>query len=157
MAKIALQKLTISLLKEDIGREEALRDPEKVTGHRIASLDKQKDSLFTASSPTHPPAWAKYLDPHVQTDLKALLSTASASAVILLEASERVFAVTFGQGRHLLRADSFEQDFGLKVVLNTVAPDQLKSVDAKTIDETTVHTRRDLSHDSSFAAFDLVT
>jgi uncharacterized protein (TIGR04141 family) len=46
-------------------------------------------------------------------------------------------------------------DFGLKVVLNTVATDQLKSVDAKTIDETTLHTRRDVSRDSSFSAFGL--
>jgi uncharacterized protein (TIGR04141 family) len=43
----------------------------------------------------------------------------------------------------------------LRVVLNTVAPDQLKSVDAKTIDETTVHTHRDVSRDSPFAAFGL--
>jgi uncharacterized protein (TIGR04141 family) len=66
-----------------------------------------------------------------------------------------LFAATFGQGRHLLEPESFEKDFGLKVVLNTVAPDQLKSVDAKTIDETTVHTRRDLSKDSAFSAFGL--
>jgi uncharacterized protein (TIGR04141 family) len=35
-----------------------------------------------------------------------------------------------------------------------VRPDQLKSVDAKTIDDTTLHTRRDVSRDSTFAAFD---
>lgn len=38
---------------------------------------------------------------------------------------------------------------------NTVAPDGLKSVDAKTIEETTLHTRRDVSRDSAFAAFGL--
>lgn len=41
------------------------------------------------------------------------------------------------------------------MVLNTVAPDQLKSVDAKTIDETTMHTRRNLSRDSALSAFGL--
>src|SRR5262249_55434778 len=71
------------------------------------------------------------------------------------EAADRLFAVAFGQGRHLLDQEAYEHDFGLKVVLNTVAPDQLKSVDAKTIDETTVHTRRDLSRDSPFSAFGL--
>jgi uncharacterized protein (TIGR04141 family) len=155
VANIKLQKLTISLLKEDVERDEALRDPDAVTGYKITSLSKTENSLFTASSAPHPPGWAKYLDPHVSVDLKSALSTASASAVLLLEASGRIFAVTFGQGRHLLETDAFEQDFGLKVVLNTVAPDQLKSVDAKTIDETTVHTRRDVSRDSPFAAFEL--
>ncbi len=55
----------------------------------------------------------------------------------------------------MLQPDAFVQDFGLKIVLNTVAPDQLKSVDAKTIDDTTVHTRRDVSRDSSLTAFGL--
>src|SRR5207244_3420860 len=83
------------------------------------------------------------------------LYAASSGAVLFVESSRRLFAVTFGQGRHLLEPETLESDFGLKVVLNTVAPDQLKSVDAKTIDETTMHTRRDVSRDSSFAAFGL--
>jgi uncharacterized protein (TIGR04141 family) len=153
--KPALQKLTISLLKEGLTRDQALRDPTKVNSHRISSLSKDHESLFTASSAPHPPSWANYLDPHVNGDLKGTLATASASAVLLLEASDRIFAFTWGQGRHLLESDAFEQDFGLRVVLNTVAPDQLKSVDAKTIDETTVHTRRDVSRDSPFTAFEL--
>ncbi len=74
---------------------------------------------------------------------------------MLLEAKGRLFSVTFGQGRHLLDAEALEQDFGLRVVLNTVATNQLKSVDARTIEETTVHTRRDVSRDSVFSAFGL--
>jgi uncharacterized protein (TIGR04141 family) len=94
------------------------------------------------------------LSPHTAGGLQGLFA-ASSGAVLLIEASERLFAVTFGQGRHLLNAEAFEYDFGLKVVLNTVAPDQLKSVDSKTIDETTMHTRRDVSRDSTFSAFGL--
>jgi uncharacterized protein (TIGR04141 family) len=153
--KKRLQKLTISLLKEGLGRDDVLRDATKVAGHRVGSLDKGHDSLFTTAVPAHAPKWADYLDPHTSSDLKAVLFSASASAVLVLEAAERIFTVTFGQGRHLLETDNFVQDFGLKVVLNTVAPDQLKSIDAKTIDETAVHTRRDVSRDSSFAAFNL--
>ncbi|MBS1887124.1 MAG: TIGR04141 family sporadically distributed protein [Actinobacteria bacterium] len=150
-----LEKLTISLLKADLGRADILHDPGGVAGHRIALLNKDEDSLFTASSPPHPPDWTRFLDPHTTVDLKSALATASASAVLVSEAEGRLFAVTWGQGRHLLESDAFEQDFGLKVVLNTVAPDQLKSVDAKTIDETTVHTRRDVSRDSPLTTFEL--
>ena len=80
---------------------------------------------------------------------------ASSSAVLSVESSGRLFAVTFGQGRYLLDTEAFENDFGLRVVLNTVAPDQLKSVDARTIEETTLHTRRDVSRESPFSAFAL--
>jgi uncharacterized protein (TIGR04141 family) len=153
--KKRLEKLTISLLKEDFGRDDVLREGSAVTGHRIASIDAEQDSLFTDGVPLHPAKWTPYLDPHTPSDLKAILFSASASAVLIIEASERIFAVTWGGGRHLLESDNFVQDFGLKVALNTVAPDQLKSVDAKTVDETPVHTKRDVSRDSSFAAFGL--
>jgi uncharacterized protein (TIGR04141 family) len=155
MARVPrLQKITVSLLKADLDRAEALRDRDDLVGHRVPGIDGEQDVLFVASNPPHPPGWKRYLAPHVTGPINDVY-TASASAVLLLEASGRLFAVTFGGGRHLLEPDAFVQDFGLRVVLNTVAPDQLKSVDAKTIDETTIHTRRDVSRDSSFAAFGL--
>jgi uncharacterized protein (TIGR04141 family) len=144
----------MSLLKEGLTREDALRDPDAVTAHRVPVIYPDAPSLFVATNPPHPPGWRRYLVDHVPDPLEDLVA-ASCSAVLLIDAGDRLFAVTFGQGRHLLDPEAFEHDFGLKVVLNRVAPDQLKSVDAKTIDETTVHTRRDLSRDSSFSAFGL--
>jgi uncharacterized protein (TIGR04141 family) len=149
-----LEKLTISLLKARLSRSEALRDPDALDGHRVRGIEGEENSLFTASADPHPPRWSRYLEPSVPDGLAGLQS-ASASAALLIEAAGRLFAVTFGQGRHLLDPEAFEQDFGLRVVLNTVAPDQLKSVDARTIEETTLHTRRDVSRDSSFSAFGL--
>jgi uncharacterized protein (TIGR04141 family) len=135
-------------------RDDALRDVGALAPHVVPALSAETPSLFVSSTPPHPPTWLWFLNPHVTGDLTGLYA-ASSSAVLFVEASGRVFAVTFGQGRHLLNGEAFESDFGLKVVLNTVAPDQLKSVDAKTIDETTMHTRRDVSRDSSFSAFGL--
>lgn len=152
--KVPLQKLTVFLLKEGVSRTGALRDPDELASHRVNTLSPDEDSLFVAGRPPRPPRWQSFLDPHVEGSLSTLLS-ASASAVLLFESENRLFAVTFGHGRHLLDPESFEQDFGLKVVLNSVAPDQLKSVDAKTVDDTTVHTRRDVSRDSSLSAFGL--
>lgn len=131
-----------------------VRQLDVVTPHLIEALDSGVPSLFVKSTPPHAPPWARYLSDHVADDLDALRA-ASSSAVLLVEADERLFAVTLGHGRYLLDPEAFEHDFGLKVVLNTVAPDRLKSVDAKTIDETTLHTRRDVSRDSSFSAFGL--
>jgi uncharacterized protein (TIGR04141 family) len=152
--KLALQKLTVFLLKDGVTPETALCGAERVSAHRVPAISAARDVLFVAASAPHAPSWAAYLVPHASGDL-GQLQTASASAALLLESGDRLFAVTFGQGRHLLDPETYEQDFGLKVVLNTVAPDQLKSVDAKTIDETTLHTRRDVSRDSSLAAFGL--
>jgi uncharacterized protein (TIGR04141 family) len=54
-----------------------------------------------------------------------------------------------------VREEMIVQDFGLKVVLNSVNPAQIKSVDARTFDELTVHTRRGVSHNSPLTAFEL--
>lgn len=147
------QKLTVALLKEDMTTNDVLRDPNAVVPHVVPSL-AEAPSLFVQSTSPHPPPWQRFLDQHVDGGLTGLLA-ASSSAVLLIEASARLFAVTFGHGRHLLNGEAFEHDFGLKVVLNTVAPDQLKSIDSKTIDETTMHTRRDVSRDSTLSAFGL--
>ena len=152
--KPRLQKLTISLLKPEFNRDDALLDPENLTGYLVRELDSTVDSFFVKAPPPHPPRWASYLEGHLTPGLDDVVA-ASSSGVLLVEASDRLFAVTFGQGRYLLHAESFEHDFGLRVVLNTVAPDQLKSVDARTIEETTLHTRRDVSRESPFSAFAL--
>jgi len=149
-----LHKLTISLLKEGVERSDALREPDSLFSYVVPSIDGEEASLFTASRAPSPPVWKSYLADHVDGELEDL-RTASASGVLLFEATGRLFAATFGHGRHLLDLELVEPDFGLKVVLNSVAPDQLKSVDAKTIDETTVHTRRDVSKDSALSAFGL--
>jgi uncharacterized protein (TIGR04141 family) len=148
------EKLTWSLLKTDKTREDVMAEDVDVSEHVVPGLTTKIPSLFVKATPPHPPSWLSYLAPHVQGGLTNLYA-ASSGAVLIVEAAGRAFAVTFGQGRHLLNTSAFESDFGLKVVLNTVMPDQLKSVDAKTVEENTLHTRREVSRNSSFSAFGL--
>lgn len=148
------QKLTASLLKEGLSRNAGLREADALAAYVVPSLSQGEPSLYVKATPPYAPNWLGYLKPHVSGELPDLYA-ASSAAVVFVKASKRLLAFTFGQGRHLLDPNSIDSDFGLKVVLNTVAPDQLKSVDSKTIDETTLHTRRDVSRDSSLAAFGL--
>jgi uncharacterized protein (TIGR04141 family) len=148
------EKLTWWLLKSDRSREDVLADDAAVSEHVVSGLTTTRPSLFIKATPPHPPRWMSYLAPHVRGGL-ANLWAASSGAVLVVETASRIFAVTFGQGRHLLNTSAFEPDFGLKVVLNTVSPDQLKSVDAKTVEDNTLHTRREVSRNSSFSAFGL--
>ena len=135
-------------------RDDALTEGIEFSSHFVPPLTTLQPSLFVRGRPPHPPPWLSYLAPHVRGGLTNLYA-ASSGAVLLVEATDRVFAITLGQGRHLLNTSAFESDFGLKVVLNTVMPDQLKSVDAKTVEENTLHTRREVSRNSSFSAFGL--
>jgi len=148
------QQLTFYLIKEDVVWSAILRQRDGIREYEVAALPGPQPALFICSVAPHPPKWVGYLTGQLDEDLGPLFA-ASASAVLLFEAADRVLALTFGQGRHLLDPECYEQDFGLRVVLNTVAPDQLRSIDAKTTEELTLHTRRDVSRASSLPAFGL--
>jgi uncharacterized protein (TIGR04141 family) len=76
----------------------------------------------------------------------------SASAVLLVPAGGRYLALAFGQGRFLLANDCWEERFGLKVVLNSVNQNSLRSIDKQTFDAVQKQSREQASHNAS--AFD---
>jgi uncharacterized protein (TIGR04141 family) len=148
------QRLTAFLIKENLDRDAVIRAKDTLESHHVAGLGGDEDNLFIKPSVGSAPRWVALLRPHVAGDLAGLYNS-STSAVLLVETADRLLALTFGHGRHLIEPEAVVQDFGLKVVLNTVAYNQIKSVDARTVDELTLHTRRDVSRDSSFGAFGL--
>ncbi|MEA2251626.1 MAG: hypothetical protein QOG70_1868 [Solirubrobacteraceae bacterium] len=155
-------RLTFFLLKEGRAADSVVRGSETLTAMRVPDLglDREQPNLFVKRSNVSVPRWATRLDQHADGDLTTGLLTASASAVLLIavpdaEGTLRLIALTFGHGRHLIEPDAIVHDFGLRVVLNTVAYDKIKSVDAKTVDELTRHSRLDVSRDASFGAFGL--
>lgn len=149
-----LQRLTLFLFKEGMTLDDVIPEREQLQSYHVRGLGIDDDNLFVKASFVNQPKWVPYLEPHVEQDLDSLLSSTAAAALVM-RAGDRTLALAFGQGRHLLETEAVTHDFGLKVVLNTVAYDQLKSVDARSVDELTVHTRRDVSRDSSFEAFGL--
>lgn len=95
--------------------------PDKNDGrHRSAPKSiaiKGIGTLYYRQSDPHKPSWATdFFDDEV---VDVMFSAASVSAVLVLEVSDRLFAITFGYGRHLLDLGSMEERFGLRVVLNS--------------------------------------
>jgi uncharacterized protein (TIGR04141 family) len=135
---------------------DVVRDPNALQWLPALSSSGVHGAVVVSATAPKPPWWIGYLAPYVRSGdrLRALANTSTAS-LLLLETNSRFFAFAFGYGRYLLDPDGYEQDFGLKVVLNTVEPDRLTSVDARSFDELTMHTRRDISQGSSFGAFGL--
>jgi uncharacterized protein (TIGR04141 family) len=105
---------------------------------------------------THPrtPDWVRHIAPLLDGDLGAI-KTSSSGSLLLLKTGGRIFAFTFAYGKSLLKPDCFERDFGLRVVLNTVDPEFIRSVDMRTMEEITVLTRRQASRASDFSTFGL--
>lgn len=99
------------------------------------------------------PKWSSFLglsDPE-----KENLSNASALGLLFVPAAGRWFAISFGLGHVKLNPDAFEQDFGLRVVLNTVDPDKLRSADIRTPDDNTTSRRTQTARRSDQTAFSI--
>jgi uncharacterized protein (TIGR04141 family) len=154
------QRLNIFLLREDwVDFDKALAAPEETTSSasltRTVGLAEGSglDGRFYYQ-PRHPKpaAWARYVQPALADQLESVVS-ASSAGVLVLRASGRLFALTFGFGKALLDMTCVERRFGLKVALNRIDPLLMRSMDTKTFDEMVVTKRTQTSRSSDLPAF----
>jgi uncharacterized protein (TIGR04141 family) len=97
--------------------------------------------LLIGRHPETAPGWVDTLQSIAATPMPAI-TTQLASAALIVRMSGRWFAFAFGQGRHLLQQDVLVDDFGLRVAANTVAPGEVRAVDARRFERGVVLTRR---------------
>ena len=144
-----IQKLSIRLLKDGKAPADSLRDG--VDLEEWAQIDGALIALDTMGGGS--PKWSNFL---ALTDAqKKRVTNLTAYGLVFLQASGRWFAISFGMGHVKLDPAAFEQDFGLKVVLNSVDPKQLKSADVRTPDENTLQRRSQTSRGSDQTAFSI--
>jgi len=108
-------------------------------------------TFYFEDSGTGTPSWVKdFFGGALGPDIK--LFTASARGVLLVpivhQGETIYFALAFGLGRHLLRPGVIEDRFGLKVVLNSVNSESLRSIDKTTLGSVPKHTREQIGRDS---------
>jgi uncharacterized protein (TIGR04141 family) len=145
--------LTIFLIKPNTSPSECLRTAKATFTSEFEFHDGSVASLHTFTTPPQAPKWYKFLSDAIQ-NLPSILSS-SASAVLLVSKHDRLFALTFGYGRSLLNPGSWEEDFGLKVTLNSVDRTRIKTVDRTTLDAIGQHSRIQASRDASIGEFGL--
>lgn len=146
--------LTISLLAREISRPEDALDGEAVARLERLTLRRTipyRGVLYLDPPVSAPPGWQSLVNEGLSKPLNLL--NRHAGAVLFLRSSDHWFALTFGFGRHLLNADLVERRFGLIATLNSVDPELLRSVDTRTIEESTLLTRRQASRSSPLDVF----
>lgn len=148
MTKIT-QKLSIRLLRTGVEPVDAVRDGVELSDW--PQIEGAKIDLGTMGG--NAPKWAKFLS--LTEPEKSRVFNNTAFGLLFVMASGRWFALAFGMGHVKLDPAKIEQDFGLKVVLNTVDPKQLKSADVRTPDENTLSRRSQTSRGSDQTAFSI--
>ncbi|SEM03268.1 sporadically distributed protein, TIGR04141 family [Stigmatella aurantiaca] len=146
------RNLTFLLIKKEVKTfEEALKVPSQL-GEPIPEDWGFEGALYTFEAPAKKPRWVSFVEEGFPEGI-SISPGSSPGAVLFLKADSRLFALTFGQGRHLLKAGAYEVDFGLKTTLNMVDAAKLRSLDVRTFEDLPVHTRRQVSRNSSLDAF----
>lgn len=115
---------SIYLLKDGVEPSAALED-----GH---DLEKVEDAehlpanaiLYVMDSTPKEPWWKKHFG------IKKEIKQVTKGAIAFFPAKDRWFALTFGNVYHQLDDYAYEYDFGLKVTLNSLDPNELKSADS---------------------------
>jgi uncharacterized protein (TIGR04141 family) len=147
---------TLFLLKDSVATgDDALRPRrpgESAPLRRELSAASGIDGILFLQKPTaSEPDWVPLLRPYVPN--LPNLQRKRASAVLLLHESQRWFAATFGHGRLLLDPAKLEPNFGLKVVVNSVDADSLRSVDAQSLEELSLATSARIGRDVAIFSF----
>jgi uncharacterized protein (TIGR04141 family) len=132
--------LTLNLLIERISSLDEVIPPEKrgLTEFQQVPLregftDRDSLSCWIKKNAPKPTDWSAWLEEGFDFGDKRPKSQ-SCGCVILIRSEQRIFAASFGTGRHAVPEDLIECDFGLTVALNEVNPRQLRTLVTKTID-----------------------
>lgn len=113
---------SIYLLKPTFDATNSLRDDHGLVAAAATDLPEGA-VLYILDADPKPPWWRAYFG------VTEPLTQQFKGALVFLPVGERCFALSFGQVFHHLNDAAYEYDFGLRVTLNSVDPNELKSAD----------------------------
>lgn len=123
-------KLSIYLAKEGVSDDSDILK-EFFLAKRII---KEKDyNVYLDCVNEHEPDWAVFLKPIHLTGLSISSSRVVVIKKIFINNSFRYFVLTFGLCQSFFKDDVFEEQFGLKIILNTLESNQIRHISKRSI------------------------
>ncbi|MDC7817494.1 MULTISPECIES: TIGR04141 family sporadically distributed protein [Pseudomonas] len=148
-----VRTLSVRLLRSECAADEALKE-EYLSGARLNRLTRsawpgiEGAELLVGQIFTSRPGWISFVEEQAGAGTQPdNLIASGAGGVLFLPVDDRIFAVCFG---HI---HMFERQFGLKVTLNSVPCDGLRTLDLATPDAVTFQKRVQASKDSDVQDF----
>ena len=145
-------KLSIYLVKEGIDDKDDIFDkPEN-----ISELQKYQDGSIAYFVPSyvHEPAW---LSSFFHQSGNALLQQANSRVVLLkrltVDGETRLFALTFGYARFLFKEDVLEEQFGLRIILNSIQQNQIRRISKASVGSNQKQSDEQLPKSSDISEF----
>lgn len=150
---MALTGLTIFRARDGItDLDELIRNRDSLPYEYFHLNDGSIALIYYKQTSVRAPRWASFLEHIIDT---RKLRSQSASAVIAIQRNGIFYLATFGYGRYLINTDLVEPAFGLKVTLNSVDPEHIRSIDKKRVDTVSRLAREQLSRHARMGVFGL--
>lgn len=145
-------KLSIYLIKSDIDDKDIIFENSK----DIRELHKYSDDsiAYFVPSNVHEPSW---LSSFFHQSGNTLLQQANSRVVLLkklaIEGENRLFALTFGYARFLFKDDVLEEQFGLKIILNSIQQNQIRRISKSSVGSNQKQSDEQLPKSSDISEF----
>jgi len=153
---MAARTLNIRLLREGRAIENAFTESFAPGAERALQQRPWEGidgaSVFVGQIYSNPPRWRTFIAEGFG-EVPEGIFTGGAGAVIFIPVGGRLAAICFGHVHVALNDDAFERQFGLKVTLNSVPRNRLRTLDLATPDAVTFQKRVQASKDSDLQAF----
>lgn len=154
---MAKTKLSIFLGKADLTTfADALRNPQ-MDGLNLLSLSEESNLYYKDSMDNRP----KWLDTFFlnaiehDTIRNKTIQAVYLKKVTVSDNTTRIFAITFGMGRNLLKLEQFEERFGIITAMNLLDSTRLRSIDCNTLNANPRSSRIQLGKTSTLSDFEL--
>lgn len=118
-------RITIYMIKEDINYDEILKD------YAYKNVLREDANSITYYYPTrqNKPEW---LISYFNETQDVEISNSNAKVIslhrLMIDGYEKIFAIPFGNGKSLLNDDVIEEQFGIKILLNSVPKDGFRQL-----------------------------
>lgn len=145
-------KLSVYLVKEGITSvNDIFEDPEKI---RVLERYSENSAAYFVPSLTHEPDWLRNF---FLRGGDGMLLQANSRVVLIksiqIDEEYRTFALTFGHGRFLFREDILEEQFGLKIVLNSIEQNQIRRISKASVGSNQKQSDEQLPKSSDISEF----
>lgn len=149
-------KVVVKLIKLGIPADQIIKDDRKIHSEVIDNVG----TFYYKISKTMMPDWVEdFFCGRLNCADK--IRVASAAGVLLVTRRygdvERIFAITFGSGRFIFQDNVTEDRFGLKVALNSIQHDSLRSIDFNKMDGVPSIVRNQVSRLTKIENFNIDT
>ena len=151
--QLPIRHLTVLQLKKNLELpSQALKEPGGLKKVELKPTFGLYAELFIRSPRRSTPPWVLFIEEGTSESLPDLANTSTA-AVLFIRTGDDLLAYCFGRGRAFLRPDSIDFNFGLRVALNAVDPEKLRSLDSRAFEQMTFQTRRQASRATALQSF----